>query len=152
MRTLVDANFLLRIAQPQSTQHSIAISASIELSNAGIELCLVPQTLYEYWVVATRPVAVNGLGLSVPEVESLVNELLNDLTLLRDERGIFTHWYELVVKYSVHGKIAHDTRLVAAMKRHGLNNLLTFNRPDFARFPGINVFTPEEVIAGQIPM
>lgn len=151
MRILVDANFLLRLAQPQSPQSPIAISASVELSQAGIELCLVPQALYEYWVVATRPRDVNGLGLSIPDVESLVNDLLDDFTLLRDERGIFTHWYELVVRNAVHGKLAHDARLVAAMKRHGLANLLTFNRPDFARFTEINVFTPADILAGKIP-
>lgn len=151
MRILVDANFLLRLAQPQSPQSPIAISVSVELSQAGIELCLVPQALYEYWVVATRPRDVNGLGLSIPDVESLVNDLLDDFTLLRDERGIFTHWYELVVRNAVHGKLAHDARLVAAMKRHGLANLLTFNRPDFARFTEINVFTPADILAGKIP-
>lgn len=151
MRILVDANFLLRLAQPQSPQSPIAIAASVELSQAGIELCLVPQALYEYWVVATRPRDVNGLGLSIPDVESLVNDLLDDFTLLRDERGIFTHWYELVVRNAVHGKLAHDARLVAAMKRHGLANLLTFNRSDFARFTDINVFTPADILAGKLP-
>lgn len=151
MRILVDANFLLRIAQPESPLSPTAIAASVELSKAGIELCIVPQALYEYWVVATRPKEVNGLGLSIPDVESLVNDLLDDITLLRDERGIFTHWYELVVRHAVHGKLAHDARLVAAMKRHGLTNLLTFNHSDFARFTGINVFTPANILSGQLP-
>ena len=151
MRILVDANFILRIAQPESPQHPTAIAASVELSQAGIEMCLVPQSLYEYWVVATRPVDVKGLGLSIRDVDSLVNELLNDFTLLRDERGIFTHWHDLVVRYSVHGKIAHDARYVAAMQRHGLTNLLTFNRRDFTRYPGISVFTPEDILGGNLP-
>jgi predicted nucleic acid-binding protein len=51
----------------------------------------------------------------------------------------------------VKGKNAHDARLVAAMQRHGLTRLLTFNKPDFMRFPGINVYSPAEVLAGGIP-
>ncbi len=38
-----------------------------------------------------------------------------------------------------------------AMLRHGLANLLTFNKPDFERFAGIQVFTPAEILAGLMP-
>jgi predicted nucleic acid-binding protein len=48
----------------------------------------------------------------------------------------------------VKGKTAHDARLVAAMRRHGVNRLLTFNASHFARFAGITVLTPEGVLAG----
>lgn len=37
------------------------------------------------------------------------------------------------------------------MLRHGLSNLLTFNKPDFERFAGIQVFTPAEILAGEMP-
>jgi predicted nucleic acid-binding protein len=67
-----------------------------------------------------------------------------------DERGVFRNWTRLVVNNQVRGKVAHDARLVAAMQRHGLTNLLTFNAGDFARFSAINVFTPEEVVAGRL--
>ncbi|HUY34503.1 MAG TPA: hypothetical protein VMV69_17290 [Pirellulales bacterium] len=50
----------------------------------------------------------------------------------------------------VKGKNAHDARLVAAMQRHGLTDLLSFNKPDFTRFTAINAFTPAEVLDGQI--
>lgn len=33
----------------------------------------------------------------------------------------------------------HHARLVAAMQRHGIARLLTFNPSDFTRFPGIDV-------------
>lgn len=51
----------------------------------------------------------------------------------------------------VHGKNAHDARLVAAMQRRDLVNLLTFNGPGFARFPGINAYSPLDVVAGLFP-
>jgi len=34
----------------------------------------------------------------------------------------------------VMGKNAHDTRLVAAMLRHDIKSILTFNSADFKRF------------------
>jgi hypothetical protein len=48
----------------------------------------------------------------------------------------------------VSGKKAHDARLVAAMLAHGLSRLLTFNVSDFARYPGITVLEPAQVLAG----
>ena len=33
---------------------------------------LVPHTIYEFWVVATRPVEVNGLGMNAEQVGELL--------------------------------------------------------------------------------
>ncbi len=40
----------------------------------------------------------------------------------------------------------HDTRIVAAMKVHGISHLVTFNDQDFKRYHEITVMTPAEVI------
>jgi predicted nucleic acid-binding protein len=64
---------------------------------------------------------------------------------------VFSYWRDLVATNDVKGKNAHDARLVAAMQRHGLTDLLSFNKPDFARFTAINAFTPAEVLDGKIP-
>ena len=151
MKILVDSNILLRVAQPTIASHATSVNALTQIADAGHELCLVPQSIYEYWVVATRPVTVNGLGLTIPIVDQQIQDLLSRFTLFRDERGIFAHWYELVVRNAVHGKRAHDTRMVAAMQRHGLTNLLTFNKSDFSRFTAIHVLSPDDILAGQMP-
>ncbi len=44
--------------------------------------------------------------------------------------------------YRVSGKNAHDARLVAVMKPHGITRILTFNAADFARFEGIEAIHP----------
>lgn len=67
---------------------------------------------------------------------------------LRDERGVLDRWEELVNAHQVHGKSAHDARLVAAMLRHGFTRLLTFNDRDFARFTEIKAIAPNSVLAG----
>jgi predicted nucleic acid-binding protein len=152
MTILVDTNVLLRIAQANSPYRQVAKQALVMLDDAGIKLCLVPQVIYEFWVTATRPIDVNGLEMDMPSVEQSVEQLLRDFVLLRDERGIFPRWQSLVGSFRVQGKTAHDARLVAAMQRHGLTNLLTFNGDDFDRFPFIKVFTPPEVLAGQLPV
>ncbi len=151
MKILVDTNILLRRAQPVSPHHQLALDALIELVRAGNTLCVVPQVIYEFWSVATRPVNVNGLGMSVAQAMRSVQDLLQDFVLLKDERGIYPIWQSLVVDHSVSGKTSHDARLVAAMQRHGLSQLLTFNVSDFQRFPGLTAHSPVDVLAGNLP-
>ena len=112
------------------------------------EICLIPQVLYEYWVVATRPVEVNGLGMSPTAVGDSLRDLIDTYELHRDEGRVFDLWQQLVNTHAVKGKNAHDARIVAAMLCHGLTTLVTFNVPDFARFTEINVFSPADVLNG----
>ena len=147
MLTLLDSNVLLRAAEPSHAQHGIAVAALRALRKAGYDPCVVPQVLYEFWVVATRPIEQNGLGMSAAEAESEVTRLGPPLfRLFRDERAIYDRWRQLVVPLNITGKNAHDARLVAAMQRHGLTHLLTFNVGDFRRYPGIQVVQPQSII------
>jgi hypothetical protein len=70
---------------------------------------------------------------------------------LRDERRVFDLWLDLVERYNVEGKSAHDARLVAAMQHHSVSNLLTINKADFSRYP-LTVLTPMEVVSGAKPI
>jgi predicted nucleic acid-binding protein len=63
---LLDTSALLRLLQPLHPQREIVRRAIKALDARGRELHIVPQNLFELWVVATRPAAQNGLGLSVP--------------------------------------------------------------------------------------
>ena len=56
-----------------------------------------------------------------------LDQLQKQFLFLRDERAVFEHWHDLVSQHEVRGKNAHDARLVAAMRRHGLTHLLTNN-------------------------
>jgi predicted nucleic acid-binding protein len=84
--------------------------------------------------------------MSMVEAESELARVKEVFTLLGDEEGILQEWERLVIAHQVRGKTSHDARLVAAMHRHGLTHLLTFNASHFNRFPGITVVTPEEVL------
>ena len=101
----------------------------------------------EYWVVVTRPVSENGLGMPTADVDKAIGLWLDLFTLFRDERGVFTLWWELAAQHDVKGKAAHDARLVAAMKRHGVEHLLTFNASDFRRYEGIVLLDSQSVAA-----
>ena len=87
---------------------------------------------------------------STPEAAGReIDNLLEIFTLLEDDRGIFDRWLELVRTVEVRGKPAHDARLVAAMRRHEVDTLLTANPGDFGRFADIHVLTPADILDGQ---
>ena len=72
--------------------------------------------------------------------------------VLLETPEIHQEWQRLVVELQVSGKQAHDTRLVAAMRVHGVTGIVTFNGDDFRRYPGIEVWHPRDVLqreAGQ---
>lgn len=130
----------------------VSIDAMDVLRSRGHELILVPQILYEYWSVATRPVANNGLGLSPAEAAAELTALRRLFRLLKDELGIYSAWNELVVAHAVRGKQAHDARLAAALQRHVISHLLTFNTADFQRYSFLTAVSPGDVLSGAIPI
>ena len=152
MNVLLDTNILARMAQPGTPPYQVAVDAVNALQLRGDVLCLVPQVLYEFWVVATRPVAAIGLGLTAAQADAEVTRVLGLVPLFfPDTAGIFPEWRKLVVSHRVLGRSAHDARLVAAMAVHGLTRLLTFNTADFARFPGITAIDPASLATSQTP-
>ena len=134
MLILVDTNILLRLVEPSHSQHQLAAESLQSIREFGYRPVIVPQVVYEFWSVATRPQAANGLGLNSSAAQTALDGLLSSLTLLRDERSIFEFWQQIVVEYGVVGKRAHDARLVAAMLGHEISHIVTFNVSDFMRF------------------
>jgi len=151
VKILLDTNVLLRLGDAGREAHAEVVDAVDWLVNQSHEIILVPQVLYEYWVVATRPVENNGLGMMPKLVDRAISEWILLFRLLQDERGVFRSWRDLVTRHEVKGKVAHDARLVAAMERHDVGTLLTFNKTDFARFGMINAVTPREILTDGLP-
>lgn len=119
------------------------------LLRAKKPVLIVPQVMFEFWVVATRPIASNGLGLGPDDVKRKLEKAERFFELLPDTAAIYREWLRLVHTYSVAGVEAHDARIVAAMKAHAVTHLVTFNAEDFKRFhrTEITVLTPAEVLS-----
>lgn len=147
MRILVDTNILTRIVEPGHIQHAPALQATDLLGKQGHDLYLVPQVIYEFWVVSTRPLQVNGLGRTPAQAATDLIAFKMLFTILEDTPLILPAWEKLVTAQAISGKDAHDARLVAAMGIHGVSGLLTFNKQDFQRFSAISLITPDTVIA-----
>ena len=145
MSYLVDTNLLLRLAQPKNPHQREAVRSLRALRRQKESLAIIPQNLIEFWAVATRPPANNGLGLTVDETAKLIAKLKSLFTVLPDTSDIFPEWERVVLQYQVAGKQAHDARFVAAMTVHNLTHLLTFNTDDFKRYSEITVVDPASV-------
>lgn len=142
MSVLLDTNILTRLADPASAHAADAAASVSLLLSRGETLHLVPQNLYEFWVVATRPVADNGLGMTTPQAKAKLDALRAATVLLADNAAVTTEWERLVLQYGAKGKSAHDARLVAAMLVHDVKQILTFNARDFARYPDVTPLDP----------
>ena len=76
MAHLLDTSVLARLANTADPFHAVATQAVLELHRGGEVLHLTAQNLVEFRNLATRPKAVNGLGLSaVCHVHSVTHVL-----------------------------------------------------------------------------
>ena len=149
MAYLVDTSVLARMANTADPFHAIAVQAVLELHRRGEVLHVTPQNLVEFRNMATRPKAVNGLGLSAVDAEAKAAVFEATFPLLAETPDVYPPWKALVGGLGVIGKQVHDARLVAVCQVHGVTHLLTFNVAHFVRMagfgPGIVVIDPATV-------
>ena|SRR5215472_4171753 len=146
MRVLVDTNILLRSVQPNHPLSSQATRAVSKLIRQNDAVFFCPQTIAEFWNVATRPTNRNGLGLSPDEVLQEVSDIEKSLTLLPDVPAIYDSWKQIVTTYRVQGVKVHDARLAAIMSVYAVDSLLTFNEADFQRFTSVRAIHPSSLV------
>jgi predicted nucleic acid-binding protein len=145
MAYLADTNVLLRVLQRGDPDHAIISAALRKLKLRGESIHYVSQNLVEFWRVCTRPKPVNGLGMSVPATDHWVRVIERIFRLAPDRPEVHEEWRRIVVVNNVSGVQVHDARIVAAMRVHGLTDLLTLNVADFSRYSGINTVHPRDV-------
>ena len=145
MNYLADTNILLRLIQILSLHHAEAKTAVDKLLKRGDTLFITLQNVSEFWNVCTRPLDKNGLGLSIAQTDSELLIIEQVFDILPDKIEVYRNWRELVVNYLVSGIQVHDAKIVAAMKAHNIQNLLTFNAKDFKRYTDIKAIEPKDV-------
>jgi predicted nucleic acid-binding protein len=149
MAYLLDTSILVRLANATDAQHAVAARAVLELHRRREVLHITPQVLIEFRSVASRPIALNGAGLPVAEVETHAKMFEAKFPLLAETPDIFAHWKTIVSALGTIGKQVHDARLVAVCHAHAVSHLLTFNVAHFARMatvgPGVVIVDPATV-------
>ncbi len=145
MLICADSNILVYLANDHSPFHLTTVRAIPKLISRGDSLVVFPQNLIEFWAVATRPLSSNGLGLSVAQAESEIDNARQTFSLLSESPAVYPEWLRLVTTHKVSGKNVHDARIAAQMNVHLIPNILTFNTRDFSRYTNINAVDPNNV-------
>jgi PIN domain-containing protein len=138
----VDTNVLLRMVDVGQATQPVA-ELAVRILGHNQPLRIFPQTLIEFWAVATRPRINNGLELTISDTSAQLEKLKRMFVLLADTAEVFAAWERIVSSYQVVGKQAHDAHIVASM--HGVTHLLTFNDADFKRYSEIIVVNPQTI-------
>jgi len=140
---LLDANLLLRLTNRHDPEYRRAQRVVFRY-RAAEALAVAPQSLYEFWAVATRSRDVNGMGMEIERARSWIGNCLRMFPLLPEPAQLVRAWVAIVEKYGIKGFRAHDARYVALMQLQGLDKIMTYNVRDFAVFP-IKIIDPRTV-------
>ena len=143
---LVDTNILLTATDRSRPEHTEARAVFSQALAAGVHLCITAQIIREYLVVATRPVEVNGLGLSSTEAIHNIENFKRRLLLLKETELVTSELLTLVRSYKLSGKSIHDANLIAVMHEQNVHLLITQNPSDFADFAEIQIFSPSSFL------
>ena len=146
MKFLLDSNVLLRWSDSRADEYAACVEAVGKLARLSNAIYVCAQVTIEFYVVATRPVDVNGLGFSVGEARQILADIEESFPCLPEPPDMGHRWRELVNEYTIIGKQGHDARIAALMLAHGVTHILTLNPQDFARYEGITPVTPGEIV------
>lgn len=144
MTVLVDTNIIVRNLKQDDPQHAAASAALRKHAQGNLPMFVAPQVCYEFWVVATRPPELNGLGLHPAEAREVLDDVRSNFVCLPDPPNLLDRWLHLCTRLDVRGKRAHDVRLIAWMHCHRIRDLLTFNDAHFASMPDIRIIVPSQ--------
>ena len=152
MQYLVDTGVWLRLFDRTDAEHANIRTALQRLRSGGHSFATCTQNIAEFWNVSTRPkTARGGYGKSVDVTERRVEFIERFATVLDDSPAAYQHWRTLLSQYQIQGTTVHDARLVALMHIAGIQNIVTLNVGDFARYQGLSISRPKDIAAVSQP-
>jgi predicted nucleic acid-binding protein len=131
---MLDTNILLTATNESRAGHEQALDVINGWPAQGTTLYTSGQIIREYLSVATRPPALNGLGLTVPDALDNARAFRSRMFLLAEDAKVADRLAELLEETKSSGKQVHDANVVATMLAHGVDLVVTLNTGDFARF------------------
>lgn len=143
---LMDANVLVYAINTVAPQHGSSrtlVQAALDGRVPGV---LVPQVLLECFATVSSPRRIPS-PVDAPEAWRWVEILRTGLPVLEVRPEALMLLGQLLTSRPVRGSAIFDLFLAAQMRSHGVGTICTYNVTDFARLPGIEALTPEEVLA-----
>ncbi len=142
----IDTNILLSATDISRPSFSAAKALLNLIIQAGYSPVITGQIIREYLVVATRPIQVNGFGMTAGDAVHNIKEFQKRLVVYNEKRSSAELLQHLVLEHQLIGKRIHDANIAAVMKTHGIRYIVTDNTADFSCFSDINVLTCSEAI------
>lgn len=139
MKVLLDTNVLLEATDEGRKLHQQALEVFQNAAGTGVDLFLGTQVMREYLVVATRPVANNGLGMGTASALDNIVRFRRRASLIAEtiQAGeLFLSW---AARFEIRGKRLHDLQLMASATVAGMDGLLTANEADFPETGGVGI-------------
>ena len=124
---LIDTNILLRMTRRSDPQHQLVDTALAHLASQGTIFHYTHQNIAELWNAMTRPLARNGLGLTVNEAEREVRAIEAGMVLLPDSEAVYREWRRIVLHQGVLGVQVHDARSHCTAPKQGLATRLSYS-------------------------
>ncbi len=142
---MVDTNVLLAATNTAHHNHLAAEQLFSQAHEMGAHLATCGQILREYLVVATRPLAVNGLGLNLEDALHNLAWFRKRQVFIEESEIVHHELVKLVAAGGISGKRIHDANIVAIMRCAGIRYLATYNTGDFAGMTGIEFLEPGDI-------
>lgn len=139
---VVDTNVLVAATDTSRVAHA---GATEFLNQDTRRLAISPQIVREYVAVATRPVELNGLGMSADAATTNVKQFLDDMELLREDGRTTQRLMDLVRRGSAAGRQVHDANVVAVALAHRAGAIVTGDTRHFLRFADLIVIESLDV-------
>ena len=143
---MVDTNILLSATNRGRADHEASYRVFAKAMEMGLHLATCGQVLREYLVVATRPVAVNGLGLSLEDSLENLEWFRKRQVYLEETESVHHILVKLLKSHQVTSKNIHGMNIVAVMRQNSVRAILTNNAADFSGITEIEILGPKVLV------
>ncbi|MCC6629585.1 MAG: PIN domain-containing protein [Chloroflexi bacterium] len=140
--SFVDTNVLVYASVVEAPLHAVALEAIRVHERAGQTLWISRQVLREFLATLSRPQTF-AAPLAPAVLTAQVRDFETRFHVIEDGPAVTARLLTLLEQIPTGGRQVHDANIVATMLSADIDQLLTFNPHDFARFTGlITVVTP----------
>jgi predicted nucleic acid-binding protein len=132
-RVFLDTNILVYANNAAVPLHQIALERIRDYYDAGVELWISRQILREYLATVSRSQSY-AVPLPMATATMRVQQFEKGFHVAEDGPQVTANLLNLLQTVSIAGKQVHDANIVATMQAYNIQQLLTHNVRDFARF------------------
>lgn len=118
------------------------------LSKKDFSFYISTQIIREFYAVVTSERYLKK-PLSPRKARDQILYFCSVFNVIEITREVIPGLLDLAKGYDIKGQKIHDTTIAATMLNYDIPYILSFNKKDFEKFKGIEVFEPPELLNGE---